>query len=152
MDQKSVPENLLLREEFWKQMLPKSKERTKIFANKKPCYDHWIGAGAGKSGLSYNYIIALDNTRIDFYIDNGHADWNKRTFDFFFENKSKIEQSIGHPLIWDKLEDKRASCIRYSFDAGGLKDKEKWPELQDLMIEAMVRFDKAFRPYIQKIG
>ena len=132
-------------------MLPKSKEKTKVFANKKPCYDHWISAGAGKSGLSYNYIVALDNTRIDFYIDNGHADWNKRTFDFFFENRSKIEQSIGHPLIWDKLEDKRASCIRYSFDSGGLQDKDKWSELQDQMIDAMVKFEKAFQPYIQKI-
>ena len=41
--------------------------------------------------------------------------------------------------------------IRFHASNYGLKDEEAWPELQDQMIEAMIGFEKAFQPYIDKL-
>ena len=91
--------------------------------------------------------ISTKGARVELYIDNGNGDWNKSTFDKLFENKQKIEDVFEHTLVWDRLDDNRASLIRFPIDQFGLQDKENWPELQDLMIDAMIKFDKVFRPY-----
>jgi len=91
-------------------------------------------------------------TRVELYIDNGDGNWNKSAFDSLLKNKPKIEEAFGDSFVWERLDDKRASVIRFSMDQYGIQDKEKWPELQDQMIEAMIKFEKAFRPFIQKIG
>jgi hypothetical protein len=48
-------------------------------------------------------------------------------------------------------EDQRYSRIFYLISGYGLKDEDYWSELQDLMIEAMIRLEKAFRPFIDNM-
>ncbi|MCX6813217.1 MAG: hypothetical protein NTV77_01880 [Candidatus Azambacteria bacterium] len=33
----------------------------------------------------------------------------------------------------------------------GLKDKDKWPYIQDGMIDAMIRLEAALKPYIKQL-
>jgi len=49
------------------------------------------------------------------------------------------------------LEEKRACRIRYLIDDYGFLDKEHWPELQDQLIEAIIRLQKAFQPCINQL-
>ena len=152
--QKSKPkivERNLVRKEFWSQLLSKSKGQTDLFSRNSPGIQQYLNTGTGKRGVSYNYVITTKNARLDLYIDNGDKIWNKSAFDFLAKSKSKIEESFGHSLDWDRLENKRASVIRFSMDQYGLQDKNKWPELQDQMIEMMIKFEKVFSPIVQKI-
>ena len=41
------------------------------------------------------------------------------------------------------------AIIRYKLTDGGLLARETWPELQERMIETMVRFQRALLPFIQ---
>jgi hypothetical protein len=66
------------------------------------------------------------------------------------EHKEEIERSFGKPLVWDRLDNKRASVIRYFVSDYGHSDREKWPELQELLIDCMVRFDQTFRTLISQ--
>ena len=86
------------------------------------------------------------------YIDNGNATWNKNTFDSLIKSKLEIEETFGGSLIWDRLDDKRASVIRFFIEQYGLQEKEKWAQLQDQMIETMIKFEKIFQPLIRKMG
>lgn len=142
----------LTRKEFWGQLLSKSKSRTQLFSTRSPGFENFLNLGAGKRGVSYNYVVANRGARVELYIDNGDKDWNKSVFDSLSKNRAKIEEAFGHPLVWERLENKRASIIRFSLNQFGLQDKDKWSELQEQMIAAMIKFDKAFRPFIQKIG
>ncbi len=108
-------------------------------------------AGAGKSGLTYNYIILKDRARVELYIDTGDAEENKRIFDALHTHKEEIETAFGAPLDWQRLEGRRASRISYHLSDGGLANRERWPEIQDAMIDAMIRLEKAFSPYIRKL-
>lgn len=147
-----IVERHLVRKEFWTQLLARSKGKTQLFFKKGPGIESYLSIGAGKKGISYVYDITTTGARVELYIDNGHGDWNKSTFDSLLKNKAKIEESFGSVLLWERLENKRASVIRFSMNEYGLQDKNQWLELQDQMIGAMIKFEKAFKPYIQKIG
>ncbi|MBI9045408.1 MAG: DUF4268 domain-containing protein [Anaerolineaceae bacterium] len=141
-----------LRKEFWTQLITRSKGKTKLFVNKTPGIYSYISIGAGKTGIGYSYNISYHAARVDLYIDNGDASWNKRVFDTLISNKADIEKAFGNLLSWERLENKRASVIRFKITQSGLQNKENWPNLQDEMIEAMIKLEGALHPYIQQLN
>lgn len=141
-----------LRLEFWEKLFSLSREKGfKLFTNLPPKKDDWISTGAGRSGFFFTYIILKDNAAIQLYIDSGDKDRNKRIFDLLFEKREKIESQFGEKLHWERLDDRIASRIIYYLNIGGLDQKEKWPEIQEKMVEEMKRFSAALKPYIKQI-
>jgi len=146
-----LAERHVLRLEFWGQLLDKAKTKTKLHSKVSPGIENWVSAGAGKSGLGFNYVVRMDDAQVELYIDRGEAEWNKRVFNAFVQHKTEIEDLFGGPLDWQLLPDKRASRIRFMISEYGLKDQEHWDELQEQLIESMIRLDKALRPFITKL-
>jgi hypothetical protein len=132
--------------------LDRSKEKTKLFANISPGRYYWLGTGAGKSGVTFNYVISTDGGGVELYIDHDHETGagNKAIFDALAAQKADIEREFGGPLEWERLDDKRASRIRKRFTNGGLYRPETWPTLQDEMIQAMVRLNDVLRGRLAK--
>jgi hypothetical protein len=139
--------------EFWKSLLERSQDKTPLFANISPGKEHWIATGAGKAGVVFSYAILMDSGTAELYIDHDHdtGRGNKVIFDALLKEKAAIEQEVGGQLEWERLDDKRASRIRRRFTNGGLSTTDSWPALQDNMIDAMVRLNKALRPRVAKI-
>ena len=125
--------------------------KTKLHANISPGTASWIGTGAGKSGLSYNYAITKDSGQVELYIDKGVEETNKQIFDALFASKEQIENDFAGTLSWERLDARRASRITKRFQEAGLKHEEKWGDLQDKMIEAMIRLEKALKGHIAKL-
>ncbi|MHB1480828.1 MAG: DUF4268 domain-containing protein, partial [Bellilinea sp.] len=146
-----LAERHILRLEFWGQLLDKAKTKTKLHAKVSPGIENWVSAGAGKSGLGFNYVVRMDDAQVELYIDRGEADWNKRVFNTFLQHKTEIEDIFSGPLDWQLLPDKRASRIRFVVSSYGLKDQDHWDELQELLVGLIIRLEKAFRPFINKI-
>jgi hypothetical protein len=116
-----------------------------------PSTSNWISTGAGKSGLSYDYGIRMGDAQVELYIDRGDAEENKHIFDALYTRREEIEQVFGDRLEWQRLDDRRASRIRYLIPSGGLKDQDRWPEIQERMIDAMIRLERALAPTIRKL-
>jgi len=148
---KELAERHVLRQEFWGQLLEKAKNKTALHERISPSKENWVGAGAGKSGLEYTYVIRMEDAQVELYIDNGDEDLNNKIFDQFFSQKEKIEADFGGQLDWQRLDEKRACRVRYVIKTGGLNDKEKWEEIQGMMIDAMIRLERAFMPEIQML-
>jgi len=151
---KDLAERHVLRLRFWEQLLGRAKQKgVTLHASISPSKENWISTGAGKAGLSFNYTIWLEEkTAVELYIDTGDRDQNKRIFDSLQANKEKIEADFGATLLWERLDERRASRVRFLIRKGGLKDDEtNWAPIQDAMIEAMDRFSKALRPHIQAL-
>ncbi len=106
---------------------------------------------SGKSGIRYIYIIRNNGASLEIYIDKGDFEKNKGIFDELKKYKSEIENAFGNSLVWDRLDENRASVIRYPVSDFGLINEDRWPEIQDQMIDAMIRLEKAFQPYILKL-
>lgn len=152
-EKKQYAQRHILRKEFWTKLLEKAKERTKLHSNVSPSIYSWVGAGAGKSGISYNYVITNKYGSCEVYLNRGpdfeEPNINKIRFSELYKHKSKIEKEFGKKLNWEKLEGRRASRISIKFEGEGLKDKDKWDKLQDKMIDAMIRLEKALKRFIR---
>jgi hypothetical protein len=142
-----------LRKKFWQALLARTSGRTPLHANISAGEYHWIGTSSGVRGLNLNYTIRQDEGTAELYIDRGpDAETNKRIFDFLRNHKAEIEQVFGGELSWQRLDDKRASRIAYTTLLGGWRSEESgWPGIQDAMIDAMIRLEKALAPQLAKL-
>jgi len=152
---RELAERQVIRRRFWTALLEKAKDKTRLHSNISPGKDSWIGTGAGKSGLSYNYVIRQHDADVELYIDRGKGleDENKAVFDSLASARESIESVFGDPLDWQRLEGKQACRIKWHTDLAGYRDDEsRWPDVQDAMIDAMIRLEKALKPLIAKLN
>ena len=154
-EKKEHAQRHILRKEFWTLLLEKAKDKTRLHNNLTPNIYSWIGTGAGKSGMGYNYVITNKYASCELYLDRGkefiEPNINKIRFDKLFKYKKEIEKEYGGELNWERLDDRRASRITLRFSNVGLHDQERWEDLQDKMIDAMIRIEKSFRKYIRQL-
>jgi predicted transport protein len=135
---------------FWKQLIDKAKSLGLIKGNKSPNAFNWISIASGKSGLTYDCVLRKNDAEVQLYIDLGDAGWNKNIFSNLYQHKEEIENVFEAPLDWQRLDTKRASRIRFVISDYGFEDIEHWNKLQDQLIEAMIRLQKAFQPFINQ--
>jgi hypothetical protein len=151
---KELAERDQLRLKFWTGLLDRASKKTKLHSTISPNHYNWIGTGTGKSGLLYNYSITKHEGQVELYIDvgKGSEEENKAILDELIKQKNEIESIFGEPLDWQSLDGKRACRVCWRIDKGGYRnDEEEWPEIQDQMIDAMVRLDKALSPQIKRL-
>lgn len=140
---------------FWTSLLERAIGKTDLHADISPRKYHWLGTGAGTRGLSYNYVITKTASSVELYIDRRKASKgeNKQIFDTFHAKKAEIEKAFGEELSWERLDSKRGSRIASRFKNGGYKTLEsEWYELQDKMIDAMIRLERALSPHIEQLA
>lgn len=140
---------------FWQGLLQLASERTKLHRGVKPVTENWVGVSAspGKSFINLNYVIEQKRARVELYIDRGYTgEDNEMIFDQLYANKEPIETSCGAQLSWERLEGKRACRIAWRLDIGGYRStQEEWPQIQDKLVNAMIRFERAFAPYLKAL-
>jgi hypothetical protein len=126
--------------------------KTPLHANISPSDSGWISTGVGIGGLTLSYVIAQYSSRVELYIDRNDTAFNKRIFDELFAHKDEIEGIFGELLSWQRLDSKRASRIAFEMSRGGYRnDESDWHEIQNEMIDAMIRFEKALSPQINRL-
>jgi hypothetical protein len=148
-----IAERYKIRRQFWKELLEKAKQKTKLHSQISPGPYGWLGTGAGMSGLAYNYSVTKHEGQVELYIDRGKDmdSENKLIFDKLFAHKEDIEKVFGESLNWERLEERRASRISKKITIGGYRDEDKWPAIHEAMIDAMIRLEKSMNPYILKL-
>jgi hypothetical protein len=141
-----------IRKEFWGILLKECNKRTDLFKNISPGNYHWIGAGVGVRGLGLNFGISKNYARTELYIDRGDFHENKFIFDTLFKDKELIESVFGDKLEWERLDDKRASRIKYENTKFNVFDKDCWEEMINFMVDAMVRLERSLKTPIKKVA
>jgi hypothetical protein len=123
-----------------------------LHANIAPSEYRQIRASSGIKGLSFNYSIRQDEGSAELYINQGSEEANKRIFDRLYIQRAEIEQVFGGELSWERLDNKEASRITCLTPIGGYRnDISQWPIIQDAMIDAMVRLEKALNPHLGRL-
>lgn len=153
-EKKDLATRHALQIKFWDQLLRRAKQRGVLWhAQLSPGKQMWIAAGAGvKAGVRLSYLIWKETeSGVELYIDTGDEVDNKQIFDALISKRNEVESAFGAPLTWDRLDEKRASRVRFVMQGGGLRDGEEgWPRIQDAMIDAMDRLAKAVKPVLSK--
>jgi hypothetical protein len=144
-----------LRLKFWQTLLSRPKAKGTRHADITPGKYSRLGAGSGVRGVPFTYAIGQRDAKVELWIDRGPDEGkeaNKRILDRLQERKGEIETAFGSALSWQPLEGKRACRISYTIKAGGYRsDESQWPTIQDAMIDAMIRLEKALAPHLEKL-
>jgi hypothetical protein len=141
-----------IRKEFWIKLLKNINAKSNLFQNISPSHYNWIGAGSGVRGLGYNFAISKSYGRCELYIDRGEKEENKNIFDVLLKNKEKIENIFGNSLTWERLNDKRASRIKYENQSFNVFDKDCWYDMIEFMTDGMIKLENALKEEVKKVG
>ncbi len=142
----------LLYSDYWSNLLDYfSKQNHNLYRNRTKSKDGWIGTGAGISNVSYNLILLKSEIRVELYINQSKTENNKLIFDKLLEYKGVIESKFGEPLVWERLDNKRASRISYSLSEFYRDERDKWNEAIKWHYKHINRLEEALREPLQQI-
>jgi hypothetical protein len=144
---KEIADRYAIRRRFWEMLLDRARQKTKLYNTLSPTNDNWIAFASGKPGLSFQTSITQHAATAQLVIDRGKdsAAENRKVLDHLKSHKAEIEQDFGGPLEWYEPEGVRLCRVIHEVKVGGYKDEEaNWPKIQDAIIDAMVRLEKAF--------
>jgi hypothetical protein len=151
---KEIAERYHIRKRWWTTLIERSGSITKLHAHITPGVASWIGVSTGLRGVNFNYVVWQDECAAEVYIDRGkdaEAE-NESIFDQLQSQKDEIEKSFGCPLLWERLEGRRACRISYISKEGGYRSPEdQWGLIQDGIVHSMDRLEKAIKPFLSKI-
>jgi hypothetical protein len=151
---KDVAERYAIRNNWWTALIARSGQRTRLHKHITPGDYSWIGVSAGYAGINYNYTVTQTGRTAELYIDRGRGaeEDNHAIYQQLSQHRDEIEAVFGGPLSWEALEGKRACRIRFALADGGYRSPdEQWPMLHDTQIDAMVRLEKAMKPFVQNL-
>jgi hypothetical protein len=139
---------------FWAGLLARALAKTSLHAHISPAESSWLGVSAGIRGLMFNYVIKRREGTAELYIDRrgDSAEATKVIFDRLFLHKEEVETVFGGQLAWLRLDHRRGCRITCRLPLGGWKNAESdWPRIQDAMIDAMTRLNKALVAHIESL-
>ena len=138
--------------EFFQALIDTLREEHAGFTSVKTAKpENWYGFKTGFSGASYTASFTIARTaRTALEISTGDEVRNKDLFDCLLNRKEDIQTALGHPLVWDKKED-RQSCIISVERKGSIKDDdETLDEIRNWMIDRLLAFKDAFGPHLDE--
>jgi hypothetical protein len=108
--------------------------------------------GFWKSSGNFSFNIGRDSFRVELYFSN---DPSKIYIDTMAKYKAEIREAFGEDVIFERLEGKKASRIKYEVSVkqfeGRFSDELYWNDLIEWYRKAMVRFYEAIYPVWEKV-
>jgi Domain of unknown function (DUF4268) len=146
---KEFTETHAILKRWWTQLIARSAMVNKLHAHLGPSKGTWIAAG--NITYRWRYNVTQNNCSADMYIDQGETEINRRVFNQLLEKREAIETEFGDSLIWFTVEGNRACRISFSVEGGFKSPEAEWEEIQDNVIGAMDRLEKALRPHLKTL-
>ncbi|WP_298742679.1 DUF4268 domain-containing protein [uncultured Brevundimonas sp.] len=135
-----------LRRQFWTEVIrAMNATASTLYQSISPGKECWISAGSGVRGVGFNFGATQHYGRAELYIDRGDKAQNEALFDQLHADRTAIEREIGHPLEWERLDNRRACRIKLERPAN-VFDAEQWPNMIAFMVDAMTLLETALAP------
>jgi len=137
---------------FWSQLIEKARSRTQLFANRSPTTDHWLSAGIGRGGFNACIVLTQTEGQFECYIRQTGGDLASKTaFHALLAQRHEIEKAFGGELDWQELPGRMGSRICGHLPGGWKAPESEWPEIQNRLIDGMIRLEAALRKPIQEL-
>ena len=130
---------------FWEQFNQEVVKRGKPFNLRKATTDHWydIAMGCGFAHTAITLVNKEGQIVIEIHISD-----NKDAFDSLYSQKDEIEGRLGYKLIWDRLDGKKASRIKYGIPGLNFDDHSNYETLMNKAIDIAVEMRDTFKKYL----
>jgi hypothetical protein len=141
-----------LRLAFWEQTLEAMKHSsTTLFNNISPTKDHWLNAGSGIGSVPFTLIFSNKEARVELNMMLSETSENKFIFDQLYKKRTMIEAQFGDVLHWERLDNRKASRVKYSQAFDGY-NRDNWPEMIAWLVEHIVKLERAFKKPLTEIN
>lgn len=137
--------------EFWRGLLELANQRSKLHSGVSPTKDNWLPAGSGISRVTFIYRVRSTDGYVELNLDLPESSQNRSFFERLLARKPEIEEQFGSSLLWDDRENRKSCKVTLSASDRGYRHREDWPEVYEAMVDAMIRFEAAFRPHLERI-
>ena len=139
-----------LRKQFWTELLTKYKNYDSSFNNVSPTTDHWLSCGSGTSGAPFSFVITKTYASVELGISQTEAKRNKDIFDRLKVKQAFIEEQFGAPLLWERLDAKKACRIAYRLENVDITNHDDWSKISDFFCSNMPKFIVALKDELKK--
>ena len=138
----------MLQLNYWTQlseMIDNDGDYNAVFNSRKPKGQHWYNLAIGSSLAHISLTI---NTREN---DIKTQIWirdNKDLYDYLYSQKEEIEEQLGFPLRWERLDNKKASYTNI-IKSINLNNEDNWDEAIKWHLDMAVNFYNVFSDKIE---
>jgi hypothetical protein len=77
--------------------------------------------------------------RSELYFDHASTEQNKAMFDRLSAVRVKFEEAYGGPLLFDRLDGKKACRVEAESPPASIDQREEWPAYLDWMVDSQFR-------------
>ena len=132
---------------FFQELIDTLREQHKFTGARKGQPQNWYSFASGFSSLTYGANFTSEReARVELYIDRVDKDWNKDTFDKLETDKQSLESAIGEPLVWQRLDNRRASRISVVRVGNIYDDDDTLEEIRPMDGRAPAEVQGSIRP------
>ena len=142
-------ENINLK--FWNEFLEECNKHNEHFQNINAGKGSWLWKSAGLSGIGYVVAISGTYAKVEFVINLPDKDKNKLIYDNLIKKKEEFGNRSGLDLEWDRMDERKASTIRYELEGVSIYNEEDWDKMIKFMVENVQIFVNVFSSEIENI-
>lgn len=140
--------------EFWSLLKNRLRDKNlKFLDNVSPKGTYGVGFWKGRGG--FNFCISHKTLRVELYFPN---DSDKSIIETMSKYREQMEKSFGKPLIFERLDTRKASRIKteivgsdINLTEGRFVSKENWEPWLDWFSETIEPFYRAVYPVWAKV-
>lgn len=138
----------MLQLNYWTQlseMIDNDGDYNAVFNSRKPKGQHWYNLAIGSSlaHISLTINTRENNIKTQIWIRD-----NKDLYDYLFFQKKEIEEQLGFPLRWERLDNKKASYTNI-IKSINLNNEDNWDEAIKWHLDMAVNFYNVFSEKIE---
>jgi hypothetical protein len=143
----------LAQQEFFQGLIDRLRTDHRFTQAKKAQAQSWYSFASGIGGVSYTFsFVRGDQVQAETYIDRLDRSWNKWIFDTLLRERHFIEEEFGEPLLWQKLDDKRASRIAARRPGSIEATSEELRNIEQWGIDSLLRLRSVIGPRIAELA
>lgn len=138
---RTITDYKLTQQKFWEDLIETAGAGS-LISGRKTRPQHWydVSIGTSRAHLSLTLNHFENWVNCELYIPN---DVDKAVFDKLYAQKDSIENELGVPIEWQRLDDKKASRIKATIP-GNIESTDEWPNYFDWLIQTADEFKKVF--------
>jgi len=135
---------------FWARFIIKAKNKTSNNAHLAPVKRNWIIVKSKVNGFSFKCTIRDHNALVDLLIPKSDHPRAESIFDKIRNEVGNIENELGNNINWHFSIDDKIRQIGFIISGLGLVDDDQWDDIQDYMIDAILKIEKLIQSFTNK--
>ncbi len=138
--------------QFWEGFLPKLHDAKPHWrGTKTPRRSNWMQFKSSVPYVKYNARVRPSVLTAEAYIDTGDDASTSDLFDWLHGQCHEIEASLGTEVVWNRLDQRRASVIdiNYPYEIN-IDDRDSWLTLWEWLVPTLVQIAQVIDPLLNR--